>query len=232
MDDCEDLSYYISSLGPAPPWCSFLDNLTEEIESETVQNIYDDYKFITKQELADLGLNQLEGTNMLRAYMHGYFIDIRLYNKAKALADPFAFERYRKEKIAKQIELSRPSRLRLKSKLPKDNADLAEKLLTEQELGSGKLKSAASDLLTDDRFKSMFDNPDFEIDKTAHAYRLLNPMLARLDKVHSKKLKAREEAAAASAERQTDSEGGSMDEDLFSEKDESSDDDQAWTKEV
>lgn len=28
------LSYYIPRLGPAPRWCSFLDNLTEEIETE------------------------------------------------------------------------------------------------------------------------------------------------------------------------------------------------------
>lgn len=28
------LTFYIPSLGPAPKWCSFLDNLAEEIESE------------------------------------------------------------------------------------------------------------------------------------------------------------------------------------------------------
>lgn len=38
---------------------------------QNVQNIYDDYKFITKQELTELGLDHLEGTNLLRAYMHG-----------------------------------------------------------------------------------------------------------------------------------------------------------------
>lgn len=27
------LVYYIPSMGPAPKWCSFLDNLTEELES-------------------------------------------------------------------------------------------------------------------------------------------------------------------------------------------------------
>lgn len=227
------MTYYIPSLGPAPRWCSFLDNLTEEIESESVQNIYDDYKFITKQELADLGLDHLEGTSMLRAYMHGFFIDIRLYNKAKAIADPFAFQRYRKEKIAKQIEESRPARLQLKSNLPKVNAELAEKLLTEQELGSSKLKSAASNLLSDDRFKNMFENPDFAVDKTAVEYRLLNPVLTRLDKSRAQKVKAREEAAAAAAERrENEEEEGSTDDDLFSEKDESSDDDQTWTKEV
>ncbi|XP_058452940.1 nucleolar protein 10 [Malaya genurostris] len=233
QEDTRMMSYYIPSLGPAPRWCSFLDNLTEEIESENVQNIYDDYKFITKQELADLGLIHLEGTNMLRAYMHGYFIDIRLYNKAKALADPFAFDRYRKEKIAKQIEQSRPARLQLKTKLPKVNAELAEKLLTEQELGSGKLKSAASGLLADDRFKGMFENPDFEVDKTSHAYRLLNPVLTRLDKSHSKKLKQQEQLALAAAEKEAAGEEASTDGDLFSERDASSDDDdQTWTKDV
>lgn len=34
QEDVKMLTYYIPSLGPAPRWCSFLDNLTEEIESE------------------------------------------------------------------------------------------------------------------------------------------------------------------------------------------------------
>lgn len=71
QEDMKMLTYYIPSMGPAPRWCSFLDNLTEEIESEHVQNIYDDYKFVTRQELAELGLEHLEGTALLRAYMHG-----------------------------------------------------------------------------------------------------------------------------------------------------------------
>lgn len=58
--------------GPAPRWCAFLDNLTEEMESSASQTVYDDYKFVTKQELESLGLDHLLGTNLLRAYMHGY----------------------------------------------------------------------------------------------------------------------------------------------------------------
>lgn len=65
------LTYYIPSLGPAPKWASFLDSITEELEESNVENIYDDYKFITKQELDSLGLDHLVGTNLLRAYMHG-----------------------------------------------------------------------------------------------------------------------------------------------------------------
>jgi ribosome biogenesis protein ENP2 len=44
-------SYYIPSLGPAPKWCPFLDNLTEEMEENPKENVYDDYKFVTRKEL-------------------------------------------------------------------------------------------------------------------------------------------------------------------------------------
>jgi hypothetical protein len=67
-------TYYIPTLGPAPRWASFLDSLTEELEESNAENIYDDYKFVTKEELEKLGLDHLIGTNLLRAYMHGYSI--------------------------------------------------------------------------------------------------------------------------------------------------------------
>ena len=43
--------------------------------------VYDDYKFVSTGELHSLGLAHMIGSNMLRAYMHGYFLDIRLYYK-------------------------------------------------------------------------------------------------------------------------------------------------------
>ena len=45
-------SYYIPQLGPAPKWCSFLDNLTEEMEEQTVRNVYEDFKFIDRSEVS------------------------------------------------------------------------------------------------------------------------------------------------------------------------------------
>lgn len=64
-------TYFIPSLGPAPKWGVYLDSLTEELEESTTDTIYDDYKFVSKEELADLGLEHLIGTNLLRASMHG-----------------------------------------------------------------------------------------------------------------------------------------------------------------
>lgn len=45
-------SYYIPQLGPAPRWCTFLDNITEELEEQTVRNVYEDYKFVERSELS------------------------------------------------------------------------------------------------------------------------------------------------------------------------------------
>ncbi len=42
--------------------------------------------------------------SVLRAYMHGYFMDMRLYKKAQAVAQPFAYETYRQEQIDKKID--------------------------------------------------------------------------------------------------------------------------------
>lgn len=215
--------YYIPSLGPAPRWCSFLDNVTEEMDSTASRNIYDDYKFITKQELESLGLDHLLGTNLLRAYMHGFFVDVRLYKRAKSIADPFAFEEYKRRKIREKIEQERTSRIKIDDSLPKVNRDLASRLLN----SDTNKKKQSSSLLQDDRFKALFENPDFEVDKNADEYRLLNPVLARLDKSKSKPKVAAEkmeEIVVNEAEKDSDQE-------LYESSD-SSDEDRTWTKEV
>ena len=59
----------------------FVFVLQEEMEEGTQSIIYDDYKFLTKKDLERLNLTSLIGTNLLRACMHGFFIDNRLYKK-------------------------------------------------------------------------------------------------------------------------------------------------------
>jgi ribosome biogenesis protein ENP2 len=73
----------------------------------------------------------------------------------------------------------------------------------------------------------MFENPDFEVDKSTEEYRLLKPLLTQLDKSKLKKLEKQFEEAPEKDEKE-----GSSDEDFFGEKDESSDDDNKWTEEV
>ncbi|KAK7099871.1 nucleolar protein 10-like [Littorina saxatilis] len=182
------LTYYIPSLGTAPKWCAFLDTLTEELEESEHQSVYDDYKFVTRRELEELGMEQFIGSNLLRAYMHGFFVDIRLFRKFKSIAEPFSYEQYRKDQIRKKIDEKTDGRLKVqKRKLPSVNKNLAYRLhQEEEELASGemskkkKMKRAGTNLLHDDRFKTLFEDKDFEVDTQSEEYRLLNPVLARL----------------------------------------------------
>lgn len=174
--------YFIPELGEAPRWCSFLDNITEELEESNEVVVYDDYKFVTQQELDDLGLDNLRGTSCVKAYMHGFFIDVRLYHKAKSIVEPFAYQEYRKNKIRAKIEEERASRIKL-NKMPKVNKMLATKLIGEKRKPTSTLEeSEIVNPLEDDRFASMFSNRDFEIDIESEEYKLINPVVSKREK--------------------------------------------------
>lgn len=49
--------------------------------------------------------------------MHGYFVDIRLYRKAKSVAEPFTYEEYRRKKIREKIESQRVNRVQIQVKI-------------------------------------------------------------------------------------------------------------------
>ncbi|XP_027175939.1 nucleolar protein 10 [Coffea eugenioides] len=190
LDNSQIPSYFVPALGPAPKWCSYLENLTEELEENAQTTIYDDFKFLTKEDLAKLNLTNLIGTNLLRAYMHGYFIDYRLYKKAQALADPFAYESYIERRKKEKLEAERASRITIKRKLPKVNRGLAARLLEDEDAEnegrdidngdtkktSKKKKGLTSEVMKDDRFAAMFENKDFEIDEFSQEYLAFHPI--------------------------------------------------------
>ena len=202
--------YFAPSLGAAPRWCSFLENLTEEMEEEKAGNAYDDYRFVTREELEKLGMTNLIGTKMLRAYMHGFFVDNRLYGKAKAIAEPFSYEDYRARKVEEKLAEERATRITVKKKLPKVNAALAARLESAREsegepdggkkkrrgergAGAATRRDEESDgedaadagereggLLKDDRFAAMFKDSAFEVDEDSETYRMLHPNAPKL----------------------------------------------------
>lgn len=154
--------------------------------------------------------------------MHGFFISYRLYEKAKAVADPFAYDRYRRQKIREKLEAQ--PRFKVKSELPKVNKELAKKLLDE---------SVKDTALQDDRFKAMFENPDFEVHKSADEYRLLAPVLDNLEKKRVQKVEQQKEIKDETQEDENTSDG----EDLFyksdhSDSNDSSDEDRSWVKDM
>ncbi|KAJ8601990.1 hypothetical protein CTAYLR_002729 [Chrysophaeum taylorii] len=164
------MTYYVPALGPAPRWCAFLDSLTEEME-ETEATAFDDFRFVSAKEVEDLGASHLVGTPTLRAYMHGYFVDAKVYRKLKAVAEPFAYDEWRKEqKLKKQqrdnkrISSVLPVQAEEHNDIPPVNADLA-----------ARLRPDADPLLEDDRFAAMFTDRNFEIDTDAPEYIARHP---------------------------------------------------------
>jgi ribosome biogenesis protein ENP2 len=72
-------TYFIPELGHAPKWCAFLENLTEELEESNATTVYDDFKFLTPADLEKINASHLIGTPILRAYMHGFFMELGAY---------------------------------------------------------------------------------------------------------------------------------------------------------
>lgn len=223
--------HYVPSLGPAPRWCSFLDNIAEEIEESAVAAIYDDYKFITKEQVQDLGMDHLVGSSLLRAYMHGYFIDARLFRKAQSLAQPYTLQKFIKDKVDSKLEEQRAKRVHIKSSLPTTNKELYLKLKDQEGSGKGVKKQGAASLLADDRFKDMFTDDRFQVDKDEDVYKLINPVLSKLDSDKVRRLEKQFEQVQENEDTNS-GDDDHADSDIASEESSSDDDNSEWTNQV
>merc|ERR1712000_263441 len=169
-------SFFVPQLGPAPKWCSFLDNLVEEMAEEVRSETYDNYKFLTVPELKQLSLAHLVGkTNLLRPYMHGYFVASKLYDQAKLIANPYMFEEERMKRVKNKVEKERASRIRGNKKV-KVNQNVVDKILKKQENRATVDEKAG--LLGEDRFGKMFEDEEFAVDENSREFRYLNPSTA------------------------------------------------------
>jgi ribosome biogenesis protein ENP2 len=46
--------------------------------------------------------------------MHGYFMDVRLYRKAKSIIEPFEFEKYKSKKIKEKLDEEKQNRVQIR----------------------------------------------------------------------------------------------------------------------
>ncbi|KAH7074104.1 WD40-repeat-containing domain protein [Paraphoma chrysanthemicola] len=208
-------SFFIPQLGPAPKWCAFLDNIVEEMAEDpndpnafgkgAAGEVYDNFKFLTMPQLQQLNLDHLVGTtNLLRPYMHGYFVGQKLYEEARLISNPDLIQEQRAKSISEKINKERDSRIRGNKKITvKVNRKLAEKILERQDKEERRRakrvlkkggdddmvdadkapavgtidaeKTPADGVLNDPRFAKLFEDEDFEIDEQSHEFQALNP---------------------------------------------------------
>uniref|UniRef100_A0A914I4F8 Nucleolar protein 10 n=1 Tax=Globodera rostochiensis TaxID=31243 RepID=A0A914I4F8_GLORO len=202
-DDPKIQQYFVPALGPAPRWCTHLESITDELESEK-PTVYDDFKFVTKSQLEELGLSKLVGTSALRAYMHGFFVDMSTYKKARNQCQISAVEAYREKKLQQKLEQERAvnfvkRRDNGQRKLPKVNKELAARLQAELSIDAaasdddgidGKAsastraqpkKHALCGIMDDARFESLFVDPDMQIDEDSEKYKQLESLMNKLE---------------------------------------------------
>lgn len=138
--------YYAPMLGVAPSWCSFLDSITEELEEEHLSKdyslkssrVYDEYQFVTQEQLKEWGVEHLIGSSFLKAYLHGYLMNSKLFNDLRDIINPFDYEKYRKDLLKKKLQEKSSMRVKLPTHQNKQSAnskhsakfnqDLAERL--------------------------------------------------------------------------------------------------------
>lgn len=97
------------------------------------------------------------------------------------MSDEFVYDEYRQKKIREKIDAQIASRVKTK-KLPKVNKELAQKLLELEKAGQKKKKKPISNLLHDERFSRMFTDADYQVDVLSDEYRLLNPVVSKMEK--------------------------------------------------
>ncbi|KAK5680075.1 Small ribosomal subunit biogenesis [Elasticomyces elasticus] len=249
-------AFFIPQLGPAPKWCAFLDNLVEEMAEDTEDphafnttqqgagEVYDNYKFLDMKQLREFSLDHLIGqTNLLRPYMHGYFVAQKLYEQARLLANPDMAETARQKSIQERITKERESRIRGNKKVAvKVNRRFAEKLAAREEANERRkaervlrqggdeprdeepeVEAAAEEevvvkkkperLLDDTRFKAMFEEEDFAIDEQSREFVMHNPSTNTEVAPRKRGLTAVEEDELAEHRRSSDEDDDSEDED-------------------
>ncbi len=259
-------SFFIPQLGPAPKWCAFLDALVEEMAEDPTDpqafksgsggEVYDNYKFLTAAQLESLNLDHLVGkSNLLRPYMHGYFVSQRLYEEARLIADPFIWEEERAKKVREKIEKERESRIRgVKTNVNvKVNRALAEKVLARDEKRRANRSKNVQDLddddegereeegqdedvvneeeedrpglLKDSRFAALFQDEDFAVDQHSREFQMLNPSTNPSERKPNARKTAVEEEEEEMAERGRSVSSSSDDDDDDEEDDDDSDED-------
>mmetsp|Transcript_20063 Transcript_20063/g.30844 ORF Transcript_20063/g.30844 Transcript_20063/m.30844 type:complete len:227 (+) Transcript_20063:789-1469(+) len=136
-------TYFVPALGPAPKWCTFLEQLTEELEESKQTTLYEDYKFLTATDLQKLNATDLIGTPALKAYMHGYFMELKQYQRLLSAVNPFAYEEYKKKQVEEKLKAKAEKRIHIKKKEAKINVDYVKELEKRQQDKEGKNKKSA-----------------------------------------------------------------------------------------
>jgi len=159
--------YYTPVLGSAPSFADNLFSLAAEAEKEEFHSFFEDYKFVTRRLLQDVGAAHLIGTDFVRPHMHGFFIEYKIYNEYHKTSKPAILkanmDEINEQKKKKALTAMRPqykeSKKRFLERVTGTKNDLTKELSdSKRQMKIEGLKK----LLSDDRFSAMMKDDRFE----------------------------------------------------------------------
>ena len=146
-------AFFVPQLGPAPAWCSYLESITEELEETTAgeHNQYDDFKYVTREELEELHLTHLleSRPDQIFPYMHGFYVDLQLYRTSKSVMDPSEYKDWKRQKL-------------LEKKEAEDRISVVKK--------KKNLLKPVKETVVDDRFSGKLAESKFNVDPKSEAF--------------------------------------------------------------
>uniref|UniRef100_A0A1I8JIR7 NUC153 domain-containing protein n=1 Tax=Macrostomum lignano TaxID=282301 RepID=A0A1I8JIR7_9PLAT len=170
--------------------CWLRPEVEEQERTETV--LYDNYKFLTREQLTSLGLSSLIGTEYLRAFMHGFFIDSRLYERAKLAlsgtgADTAALRRERLREATDGLAAGRIRRTEAAAGAAAAAGDA----------DAARVNRSLVGVVTDARFGDMFRREEFAVDAESEEFGRLDQLRRAAAKKEKRRKMAREKAGRA-----------------------------------
>ena len=172
-------TYFLPALDAAPKWCHYIENVTEELEEELVDKVYDEFKFVSHEDLEKLNATNLIGSKYLKQYMHGYLLHTKLYQKLESINDPFAYEKYRKELVRNKLEDKRKNRILGEGRQKVKVNEEFVKQLEAKKVVNKKQVDIKKEVIESERFQKMFEDPRFSIDMKSEEYLRNNPQRKR-----------------------------------------------------
>ena len=159
------------------------------MEQQNKDNVYDQFRFLSQEELEKVNGTHLIGSKFLKSYLHGFIIKAKLYAKLVAQAQPFDLQKYKEERLRKRLEKELNDKIYVKGERSvkgMGKGDLNRKyieMMQQRSLKRQKKEEKEGDdfeaFLNDPRFGKLKTDQDFEVDEGNEEFLLRNPSLRK-----------------------------------------------------
>lgn len=158
------------------------------MEEQQKNNIYEEFRFLSKEDLEKVNGGHLIGTKFVKSYMQGFVIKAKFYEKLKAEAQPFDLEEYKQKKLEEKLEKELKDKIYvkgthrvkgfgIKANLNKKFVDLMKNRMSKKD--NTKEDKEFESFMNDDRFGALKNDKRFEVDLENEEFLLRNPSMRK-----------------------------------------------------